>query len=198
VSLPIGATLWHASVAHRPGRPGRSPSGALLVPLEKGRASDDSSLFAVDLAYIISTAPWADRGTTETVLPALDIPISRTGVEVHYSPRFRVRPAGGPFRTEAYAEPLSAALRDERESSSMPAPLLSPPADQVGDKDGGDAMSALVQQFKQAGGGRVLPGVFPVEVPFPAFGDVLFLATELTPEAQTPLLQLEYHRERGN
>jgi hypothetical protein len=59
-------------------------------------------------------------------------------------------------------------------------------------------MAALVQQFKQAGGGRVVPEVFPVDVPFPAFGDALFLATELTPDTQTPQLRLEYHRERGN
>lgn len=197
VALPDKATLWHASVAHRPVRPGRSPSGALLVPLEKGRASDDSSLFAVELAYVTATPPWADRGTTETVLPALDIPISRTGVEVHYSPRFRVKPSAGPFRAEAYTEPLAMALRDERDFASVSA-LTPPVAEQSGDKDGGDAMNALVQEFKQRVGGRVLAGVFPVDVPFPAFGDVLYLVTELTPEAHTPLLQLEYHRERGN
>jgi hypothetical protein len=136
--------------------------------------------------------------TTETVLPALDIPISRTGVEMHYSPRFRVKPAAGPFRAEAYREPLSAALREERDLASTPAPPPMPPASLSDDKDAAGAISALVQQFRQAAGGRVLPGVFPVDVPFPAFGEVLFLATELTPEAQTPLLQLEYHRERGN
>ncbi len=201
VALPQGATLWHASVARRPVRPGRSPSSALLVPLLKGRASDDSSMFAVEIAYVAPTARWSDRGTTESVLPALDLPISRTGVEVHYSPRFRVKPAAGPFRAETFVEPLSAALRDERDvpvapaSPSLPARSAS---ESSGDKDGGDAMNALVQQFKQTAGGRVLAGVFPVDVPFPSFGDVLFLATELTPEAQAPLLQLEYHRERGN
>ncbi len=198
VALPNGATLWHASVARRPVRPGQSPSGALLVPLEKGRASDDSSLFALELAYIVPTKPWTDQGTTETVLPALDIPISRTGVEVHYSPRFRVKPAAGMFRAETYTEPLSAAFRDERDSISVSGPPPTPLLESGGDKDGGDAMKALVQTFKQTVGGRVTPGVFPVDVPFPAFGDTLFLATELTPETQAPLLQLEYHRERGN
>src|SRR3546814_7788957 len=62
-------------------RPGRSPEGALLVPLLKARGNDESSLFAVEIAYVAPTAPWTDRGTTDTVLPALDIPISRTGVE---------------------------------------------------------------------------------------------------------------------
>jgi hypothetical protein len=197
VALPNGATLWHASVARRPVRPGRSPSGALLVPLLKGRASDESSSFAVEIAYVAPTAPWTDRGTTETVLPALDIPISRTGVELHYSPRFRVKPAAGAFRAEPYNEPLSAALRDEQEWASQNSPPMVTAAP-IGDKDEASAMSALVQQFKQSGGGRVLPGVFPVDVPFPAFGAVLFLATELTPEAQAPALELEYHRERGN
>jgi hypothetical protein len=78
----------------------------------------------------------------------------------------------------------------------MPPPP--PAAQQSADKDGGEAMDALVQAFKKQVGGRVLAGVFPVDVPFPSFGDVLYLVTELTPEAHTPLLQLEYHRERGN
>ena len=49
VSLPSGATLWHASVARRPVRPGRSPEGALLVPSLKARGNDESSLFAVEI-----------------------------------------------------------------------------------------------------------------------------------------------------
>lgn len=200
VTLPPGATLWHASVAQRPVRPGGGRSGAMLVPLLKGRASDDSSLFAVEIAYVAPMARWGERGTTETVLPALDLPVSRTGVEVHYSPRFRLKPAAGAFRAEAYTEPLSATLRDDWQRDAMlraPAPAA-PSAQASGDKDGGDEMAALVQQFKQAGGGRVVPGVFPVDVPFPSFGDTLFLATELTPDTQTPQLRLEYHRERGN
>jgi hypothetical protein len=40
--------------------------------------------------------------------------------------------------------------------------------------------------------------VITVDVPFPDFGPALFLATELTPETHAPVLQLEYHRERGN
>ena len=40
VTLPEGATLWSASVAGRPLRPGVSPGGALLLPLEKGRARE--------------------------------------------------------------------------------------------------------------------------------------------------------------
>jgi hypothetical protein len=102
------------------------------------------------------------------------------------------------FRADTYSPPQSAALRDEFDfaSASVQSPLSA--AERSEDKDAGDAMNALVRQFKQAGGGRVLPGVFPVDVPFPSFGEVLFLATELTPEGQSPSLQLEYHRERGN
>jgi hypothetical protein len=35
-------------------------------------------------------------------------------------------------------------------------------------------------------------------VPFPDFGAVIFLASELTPETRAPKLSLEYQRERGN
>lgn len=134
------------------------------------------------------------------MLPALDLPVSRTGVEVHYSPRFRLKPAAGAFRVEAYTEPLSATLRDDWQRDNLlrvPA-SAAPSAPASGDKDGSEEMAALVQQFKQAGGGRLVPGVFPVDVLFPSFGDRLFMATELTPDTQAPQLRLEYHRERGN
>jgi hypothetical protein len=197
VALPQDAALWHASVADRAVRPGRSTAGALLVPLEKVRVSDESPPFAVEIVYVTSSVRWADSGTSETVLPALDIPISRTGVELHYSPRFRVKPAAGAFRVEPYLDPLSPALRDDRNDQAQYAHSDAVAAQSLEDKDKA-ALSALVDQFRQAAGGRTVIGVIPVDVPFPDFGPTLFLATELTPETHAPVVQLEYHRERGN
>src|SRR5215831_531189 len=42
VALPPKATLWSASLAGRPVRPGVSAQGALLLPLRKGRANEDA------------------------------------------------------------------------------------------------------------------------------------------------------------
>ena len=42
LTLPEGATLWSAAVAGRTLRPGIGPSGALLLPLQKGRTGGDT------------------------------------------------------------------------------------------------------------------------------------------------------------
>ncbi|HEX6463983.1 MAG TPA: hypothetical protein VFZ98_06010, partial [Vicinamibacterales bacterium] len=52
VALPTNATLWSASLAGRPVRPGVDPTGALLLPLRKGRANEEAPAFAVELMYL--------------------------------------------------------------------------------------------------------------------------------------------------
>ena len=200
-ALPPGATLWSAAVAGRPVRPGRSPEGALLVPLEKGRSRDDLPPFAVELVYIARLAPWDDSGDARVVLPALDLPVSRTGLVLHYSPRFRVTPEPGAFRVEPYVDPFSVALR-HADGSSFDRPAPPPPPAEVPAPDESDkaaaAMQDLAQKFRTADGGRTVAGVLPVDVPFPEFGPSVFLASELTPETTPPVLEIEYRRQRGH
>ena len=42
VTLPAGAVVWSVSLAGRPVRPGQSPDGSLLLPLEKSRGGEDA------------------------------------------------------------------------------------------------------------------------------------------------------------
>ena len=194
VTLPQGASLWQASVAGRPVRPGRSSEGALLIPLEKAQAREDLPPFVVDIVYVVPTVAWTEKGAEEVTLPALDLPISRTGVELHYSPRFRVASSTtGAFRVEPYSDPFSPTLNENGQVGE------SVDSNSLSDKDeAGAAMKALVKQYQQAAGGRAVAGILPVQVPFPDFGAVLFLASELTPETRAPKFSLEYQRERGN
>jgi len=202
-ALPPDAALWSAAVAGRPVRPGRSPEGALLVPLEKGRARDDLPPFVVELVYVARLAPWGDQGDARVVLPALDLPVSRTGLVLHHSPRFRVTAEPGAFRLEPYMDPFAVALRaadgEALPSVASPEPPP-PPAAQAMETVEADraaaAMRDLAQKFRAADGGRRVAGVLPVTVPFPAFGPSLFLASELTPETTPPVLQLAYRRQR--
>jgi hypothetical protein len=194
VALPQGAALWQASVAGRPVRPGRSTDGALLIPLEKARSREDLPPFVVEMVYVMPSVVWTEKGTEDVTLPALDLPVSRTGVELHYSPRFRVASSTtSAFRVESYSDPFSPTLNEN-------APAIDVMESQsLSDKDeAAAAMKALVKQYQQAAGGRAVTGILPVQVPFPDFGAVLFLASELTPEARAPKLSLEYQRERGN
>ena len=63
----------------------------MLLPLEKGRAGVEAPAFTVDIVYLQRTVDWADKGQARIDLPALDLPVSRTVVQLHYSPRFDVK-----------------------------------------------------------------------------------------------------------
>jgi hypothetical protein len=113
VTLPAGATLWTASIDGREVRPGRSADGMLLLPLRKGRAGADVPVSVVSIAYFDRHAAWTGNGQVAMKLPAIDLPVSRTGVMVHYSPRFRTSLDPGAFRTSEYQHPVSMVLRPD-------------------------------------------------------------------------------------
>ena len=83
----------------------------MLLPLEKGRAGEEAPTFVVELVYLQRIDPWNDKGRPRLELPALDLPVSRTGFELHYSPRFRVEPQAGAFRVDDDPGPFAEALR---------------------------------------------------------------------------------------
>jgi len=184
VTLPAGATLWSASLGGDPVRPGLSPSGGLLLPLRKGRANEEAVAFVVELLYLERSQSWPKVGEARLALPALDLPVSRTGLTIHHSPRYEVETRPGEFRRETDPGPWSEALRNNNRRASVAE--ASQPAPRETDKE----FRALLDQFKQEAG-RVRQGVVPVAISFPALGPALFLAAELTPEAQAPALDLE-------
>jgi hypothetical protein len=59
------------------------------------------------------------------VLPAIDLPIGRTGISVHYSPRYRLTAEPGSFRVETDRGPFTAALRGQP-AATVPAAAPSP------------------------------------------------------------------------
>lgn len=117
VTLPAGATLWSASVDNRPVRPGRATDGALLLPILKDRGRSNVTS-AVRVFYVDRTAVWASEGLAAVRLPSVDLPVSRTGLQVYHSPRYRLKLEPGPFRVEPFAEALNAALRNEQYRSA--------------------------------------------------------------------------------
>jgi hypothetical protein len=189
VVLPAGAILWSAEVAGRPVRPALAEAGSILLPLEKGRAGDDAPTFVVGLVYLQGErAAWLEKGRARVDLPSLDLPISRTGVELFYSPRFHIEAQPGTFRVEADPGPLAEALRQ----SPAAAPVV---ADKKVQGDRAAAgLQTLVDRFRSESGGRSVVGSLPVHVAFPAFGPSIFLAAELTAEATAPCVELAYRR----
>jgi hypothetical protein len=166
---------------------------AVLLPLEKGRAGEQAPTFAVRLVYMQRIDAWGDRSTARLTLPALDLPASRTDVELHYSPRFRVDVLPGTFRVDRDPGPFAEALRQAAAgpaSSPTPATRGGPPNPRPQDEATSVALQALVDRFKSEAGGRAVVGSFPVHVAFPSFGSSVFLAAELTAEGRAPAVDL--------
>ena len=185
MTLPSGATLWSAAVAGRPLRPGLSPSGALLLPLLKGRAGAETSTFAVEVTYVNRGGAWPEKGRAALALPAVDLPIARTGVALHHSPRYRVALEPGSFRVETDNGPFSEALRNNAAPAppAPPSPISEPSVDE------------RIVQFSRDTAGRAIAGPLPVSIPFPEIGPSLFLTAELIAELQAPSLEFSFKRE---
>jgi len=143
VTLPAGAVLWSASLAGRPVRPGQGPEGSLLLPLEKSRSGEEAPAFAIEVVYFSPGAAWNDKGRAHLALPALDLPISRTGLLVHYPPLFHANAEQtGGFRSETYADPFSPVLSNEANGIGYSAGIGSGSAGGVGSGVAGGFVAA--------------------------------------------------------
>jgi hypothetical protein len=193
INLPSSAVLWSVSVAGRTVRPGRAPDGSLLVPLEKGRSGEEAPAFVVEISYIDRVAAWGEKGRARLSFLTLDMPISRSGVLIHHSPLFRLTPLPGSFRSAGYESPNSTVLRAG--SGDSPA-LVGLREAQATSQSKPDPTSDLVSRLHQVGAASRPTRILPPRVPFPHFGPSMFLVSELTGENQTPVIEIDFQRER--
>ena len=208
VTLPTGATVWSVTLAGKPVRPGQSPDGSLLLPLEKSRGGDDAPAFAVEILYLTKAIAWNDKGQEKLTLPALDLPISRTGLLLYYPPLFKVSAEQGAFRVQEYVNPTSAALASpvSEVARSVGGPIFLPQAPagefdrltrkQEANEDKKDSTQALLDSFKAKSLGGKVTGILPINVSFPAFGPSIFLVSELTSENQSPAAAFNFQRDK--
>jgi hypothetical protein len=196
-TLPTGSTIWSAAVGGRPVKPGVAGTDAVLLPLQKGRAREEAPAFVVELLYLQRAGSWTDKGLARLTLPALDLPVSRTGVTFHHSPRFEVEPEPGLFRTVVDPEPFADPLMSLSSVAAAPTPPAQPAASLPG-RDEADlaGLKALADRYRAEAGGRVAAGSLPVRAAFPALGPSIFLASELTPEGQAPAIDFAFKRTR--
>jgi hypothetical protein len=211
ITLPPGATLWSASLAGRAVRPGQSPDGSLLLPLDKARSGEEAPEFAVEVVYLARGTAWNDKGQFKLALPALDLPVSRTGLLVYHPPLFKVAPETGAFRMAAYENPASAALNPPVSFSSVsgiagaalsapaspqPSALVMEDKDELNSKRSQSATQTLLDKFRTDSLAGKRAGILPIRVSFPAFGPSLYLVSELTAENQAPTADLSYQHEK--
>jgi hypothetical protein len=213
ITLPPGATLWSASLSGQPVRPGSGPDASLLLPLAKARPGEDAPEFAVEVVYFTPGAAWTDKGRLKLSLPALDLPISRTGLQFYYPPLFRLNAEPGSFHMETFVGPTSAVLTAEiaepAVNTAIPPPASAPnvsmsagaatdalPRTDQKSPAGRDAAQVLVDKFHASERGSRASGILPVRVNFPAFGPSLFLVSELTSENQPPSAEFTYQQDK--
>ena len=225
ITLPPGATVWSASLGGKPVRPGQSPDGSLLLPLEKSHGGDDAPAFAVEILYMTKAGAWEDKGHEKVTLPALDLPISRTGMLLYYPPTFHINAEPGTFRQQEYVNPFSAALTPVQETgpgegggtgggvfhgavadkAAVPlngrnfTQLIAPaPGSQTGQDEAKKdaAMQALLDSYRTKSVGGKVTGILPVSVSFPAFGPSIYLVSELTSENQFPAAEFSIQRDK--
>jgi hypothetical protein len=185
----------------KPVRPGQSPDGSLLIPLEKSRGGEDAPEFVVEVVYFTRGTKWDDKGNFSLALPALDLPVSRTGLLVYYPPRFKVTAQPGVFRTETYQNPSATVFDVERRvgggiGSGSGTALGSPAVvGQETDRKNADTRELVNKFFSKSQGSRA-KGILPIRVDFPAFGPSMFLVAELTSPGQSPSSSLNYQRDK--
>jgi len=201
VTLPTGAAIWSASMGGKPVRPGEASDGSLLLPLEKSRAGDEAPVFAVEIFYLVRETAWTEKGKAELALPALDLPISRTGVLLYHPPLYKLAAEPGAFRLESFEAPTSVAFR------GIDAPAGNPADAEHGMNSGSivdvvtksgiqSATQVLVDNFKTKSLGGRSAKVLPIRPSFPAFGPSLFFVSELTAENHAPTLEFSYQRDK--
>lgn len=222
VTLPQGAFVWSASLSGKSIKPGMATDGSLLLPLERVRGGEEAPEFAVEMVYFSRSPGWTDKGTYNLTLPALDLPVSRTGLVVYHPPLFKVASPPGTFRIETYATPLSTVLVEAQTIDTRQAKDVIQPSPGVvgGPLRGANAWTAngtfgntrsgsneyafsvdadkqaLVEKFRaKAPSGRAT-GILPIRVTFPEFGPSIYLVSELTSAGQAPAATLTYERDK--
>jgi hypothetical protein len=199
VTLPAGATVWSVTLAGKPVRPGQSPDGSLLLPLEKSRGGDDAPAFAVEILYMTKAVAWSEKGKEKVSLPALDLPISRTGMLLYYPPLFHLTAEPGTFRLQEYANPMSTVLQPVVVSAGFGGVGAAAPAASLQDadtKEKKDATQALLDSFRAKSSAGKVTGILPINVSFPAFGPSIYLVSELTGEGQSPAAEFSFARDK--
>ncbi|HSS95449.1 MAG TPA: hypothetical protein VLK33_00385 [Terriglobales bacterium] len=200
ITLPAGATVWSASLGGKPAKPGQSPDGSLLLPLEKSRGGEDAPVFPVEILYVSKAPNWTDKGKVRLTLPALDLPVSRTGLLVYYPPLFQMNEEMGAFRTETYASPTSEAFvpppPPPPQPVSSPAPVHGQGMQFANVQKKYDETQALLDKYRAKSSNGRVAGILPVGISFPTFGPSTFLVSELTAENQAPFADFTYQKDK--
>jgi hypothetical protein len=179
----------------------------LLLPLRKGRPGEPAPASLIEVVYAERAEAWQAQGRARVALPSSDLPVSRTGLELYYPPRYRVTLEGGALRVASFAPPLAAVLNApapadgfaraaaQANAPATPGAKAEDARQELGDKPQlAGELQGLLERFEKDNRVKRAAGVLPLAVAFPAYGPSMFLAAELTAEGSAPALELGYRR----
>jgi hypothetical protein len=145
----------------------------------------------VEVSYLDHTPQWQDKGHLRLPLLAVDLPISKSHLLLHHPPLFRLTAATGVttnFRVTPYEAPESNALT----STAAPVSEVQVPAQTDASAESARQLVSQLHVTPSTKPARNLP----LRVAFPHFGPSIFLKSELTSENQTPVVELDFQRDR--
>jgi hypothetical protein len=186
-----------------------------LLPLEKGRAGEESPAFEAEILYFNRGEKWKENGKLKMALPALDLPVSRTGLLYFHPPLYKVTPEPGAFRVDTYQNPASSVLNSGSgggmsggvgggmaTGTVSELPMVSNNVMDLVKVQGGVAQAAkekadkdtkaLVDKYRAQSQEGKRAGILPISLSFPAFGPSIFLVSELTAENLSPTIDISY------
>lgn len=180
VTLPAGVQLWQARVGDRQLRPGVVDGGRVLLPLDAAPTGSEPVAVVASLVYLERQPAWVEGAAVRLVLPALDLPVARTGVLLHHPPAVRLEVRDGAFRRTDDLGGFAAPIATPRAVAPRP------PVDDTRAGAAADVV-ALVTRVRRDRTERA--GLSP-DLPFgfPTVGPAVFLRSELTAEATPPTL----------
>ena len=190
ITLPTGAVVWGSSVSGRPVRAGQGPDNSLLIPLSKDRSGDEAVPFSVEVLYFARTTAWAANGRMSLSFPAVDLPVSRTGLVIHYPPLFRVTPEAGAFSAQSFEPPTTDVLK---------ASAILPPQSGTLQSNANLNQSAsqmLVDGYRARSEASRSVDASPGRVTFPAVGPSIYLVSQLTQENKSSIVELSFQKEK--
>ena len=203
LTLPPGAVVWSASLAGRPVHPAKSAEGALLLPLNKAQPGEEPVPFVVSVVYLVRGTLWVDRGKASVALPALDLPVSKTGLVLYSPPKYRVTTEPGSFRVQPYERPASIAFGGTSYSAASVSSTGSNAQQQQPDilqqfnnNAAQSSTQALVDRYRAKSESRAGARALPAGLTFPALGASMFLVSELTADNQSPHIDFSYQFEK--
>ena len=127
-------------------------------------------------------------------LLAVDLPISKSRLLLHHPPLYRLTPPAGisgSFRVVPYEVPDSEVLRTGSNAIAPGSTEITIQPDEAG-----DATKQLVSHLRDTKRASAPARNLPLRVAFPHFGPSIFLKSELTSESQTPVVELDFQRDR--